>query len=49
MISDVRHEDLGFVFEAAEGAGMQDPVTITLKCEADVRSVNLQAPPSARL
>jgi hypothetical protein len=49
MITDVRHEDLGLVFEAPEGTGVQDPVPVTLEGEANVSRIILQRLPSTRL
>jgi hypothetical protein len=35
VVSDVGHEDLGLVLEPTEGAGVEDPITISLEPEAD--------------
>ncbi len=49
MITDVRHENLGLVFEATKGARVQDPVAIALEGKPNVRWIVLQLSPSARL
>jgi hypothetical protein len=49
MIADMGYEDLGLVLEPPKGARVENPVTITLELEPDIRWVLFYRAPSSRL